>query len=346
MDSEDHGTKYEIMVDWLNIDDERKKLVYEQVAASENLPPIAVEKDFWVTLVLQSVFELEQAESFVFKGGTSLSKGWNLIQRFSEDVDLAVDRKAFGFDGNLGSSRRTKLRKAIREFVQEEFTPLLIDNLQKIGADVEVEIWKSENSDEDPSTIEIRFSSVTDPLKYLPPRVLVEVNARSLFEPYEERELTPLIGSVFAQLELDLIPAKILCVLPKRTFLEKVFLLHEEFQKNSDQMRAERLSRHLYDIESLMDTNHGKEALEDEELYLDIIHHRKHLTKISGIDYKKHLPGTIHLIPPEASIKQWQDDYKVMQESMIHGDSLSFDELMDRMKVLMGRINQLEFMGK
>jgi len=333
------------MIDWLKVEDNRKKLVYEQVAANEGLPSAAIEKDFWVTLVLESVFEFEQAENMVFKGGTSLSKGWNLIQRFSEDVDLAVDRKAFGFDGKLGSSKRTRLRKAIREFVLEELTPELIDNLQEKGADVEVEVWESENSDQDPSTIEVRFPAVTESVKYLPPRVLIEINARSLIEPNEEKELTPLVGSAFPQVEIDLIPVKIPCVLPRRTFLEKVFLLHEEFQKNPDEMRAERLSRHLYDVEAIMDTDHGKDALDDEELYMDIIHHRKHLTKISGIDYKKHLPGTINLVPRDASIKQWQDDYRDMQESMIHGDSVSFDKLINRMKELMERINQLDFKG-
>ena len=334
------------MIGWLKVEDDRKKLVFEQVAANVGLPPIAIEKDFWVTLVLESVFELGLAESMVFKGGTSLSKGWNLIQRFSEDVDLAVDRKAFGFAGKLGSNKRTKLRKAIREFVLEELTPELMNTLQEKGADVEVDVWESENSDEDPSTIEVRFPSVTEPVKYLPPRVLIEINARSLIEPNKVKELTPLVGSVFPQLDIDLTPVNIPCVLPRRTFLEKVFLLHEEFQKNPDEMRAERLSRHLYDVEAIMDTVHGKEALEDEELYMDIIHHRKHLTKISGIDYKKHLPGTINLVPPDASIKQWQDDYRAMQESMIHGDSVSFDNLIRRMKELMKRINQLEFKTK
>jgi len=333
------------MIDWLNVEDQRKRTVYEQVAANEGLPPIAIEKDFWVTLVLASVFELKKAENIVFKGGTSLSKGWNLIQRFSEDVDLAVDRKAFGFDGKLGSSKRTRLRKTIRQFVVDEFLSELIDNLQEKGADVEVEVWESKNSDEDPSIIEVRFPAVTESVKYLPPRVLIEINARSLIEPNKEKELTPLIGSVFPQLDIDLIPVIIPCVLPRRTFLEKVFLLHEEFQKNPDEMRAERLSRHLYDVEAIMDTDHGKEALEDEELFMDIIHHRKHLTKISGIDYEKHLPGSINLVPPEDSIKQWQDDYRAMQESMIHGDSVSFDKLIDRMKELMDRINQLEFKG-
>lgn len=345
MDSGNYGTKHRSMIDWLKVEDQRKKLVYEQVAASEGLPPIAIEKDFWVTLALESVFELGQAENMVFKGGTSLSKGWSLIQRFSEDVDLAIDRKAFGFDGKLGSSRRTKLRKAIREFVLEEFTPELVNNLQEKGAEVEVEVRESKNSDEDPSTIEVRFPAVTESVKYLPPRVLIEINARSLIEPNEEKELIPLVGSVFPQLKIDLIPVKVPCVLPKRTFLEKVFLLHEEFQKNPDEMRAERLSRHLYDLEAMMDTEHAELALEDEELYIDIIHHRQHLTKIRGIDYDKHLPGTINLVPPDASIKQWQDDYREMQESMIHGDSVSFDKLIDRMKELMERINQLEFEG-
>ena len=292
---------------------------------------------------MQAVFEFEFSEHLVFKGGTSLSKGWNLIQRFSEDVDLAVDRKAFGFDGRLGSSRRTKLRKAIREFVIKEFTPALAENLTKKGADVDVEIWTSQNSDEDPSIIEVRFPSVTESIEYLPPRVLIEINARSLIEPYEVKELTPLIGSVFPQLAIELSPASIPCVLPRRTFLEKIFLLHEEFQKNSYKMRTDRLSRHLYDLEAIMDTPHGLQALEDEDLYIDIVNHRKHLTRINGIDYKKHMPGTINLIPPDSSIKLWKDDYKAMQESMIYGDSISFEDLNGRMSELMDRINKLKF---
>lgn len=108
-------------------------------------------------------------------------------------------------------------------------------------------------------------------------------------------------------------------------------------------MRADRLSRHLYDLEAIMDTSHGKEALADKELYMDIINHRQHLTKVSGIDYENHKPGKINLIPPTESIKAWEQDYKNMQESMIYGDSLPFDQLLERMKELMDRINGLDF---
>lgn len=331
------------MNEWLTIEDDRKKLAYEQVATRKNLPAIAIEKDYWVTLILQSVFEQKWADSLVFKGGTSLSKGWDLIQRFSEDVDLAVDRKAFGFDGKLGSSKRTKLRKAIREFVVDEFAPILAEVLLRKGAEVELKVWESKNSDEDPSVVEIMFPSITESMAYLQPRVLLEINARSLFEPHEVKELTPLVSSIFPNIGLDLSPARVACVLPKRTFLEKIFLLHEEFQKHSEEMRAERLSRHLYDVEAMMDTKHGTEALADQQLYTDIIYHRKHLTKVSGIDYKNHMPGFINLIPPEQSIKEWESDYKSMQESMIYGDTLPFKELIGRMNELMGRINQLKF---
>lgn len=109
-------------------------------------------------------------------------------------------------------------------------------------------------------------------------------------------------------------------------------------------MRAERLSRHLYDVEAIMDTEYGQEALSDKDLYIDIVNHRKHLTKISEIDYKKHMPGSINLIPPVESIKKWESDYSNMQESMIYGESVSFKELINRMRELMTRINQLNFL--
>lgn len=327
---------------WFKLPDERKQQVFDQVAAQQGLPSVAIEKDWWVTLTLKCIFELPFAKQLVFKGGTSLSKGWNLIERFSEDLDLAVDRKQFGFEGKLGSSQRTKLRKTIRSFVKNDFAPALAQKLNAL-VDVKVEVQKNRNSDADPSQIEIFYPAVTQELDYLPSRVLVEISARSLFEPYENKTLHPLIGSVLSRLNIENNGIPIPCVLPKRTFLEKVFLLHEEFQKNPEEFRAERLSRHLYDLERLMDSEHGKQALEDEGLYKDIVNHRQHLFTLKDIDYKNHLPGSINLIPPGGVINEWKNDYKNMQESMIYGDSLSFDALLKRMEALMERINTLEF---
>jgi hypothetical protein len=329
---------------WFELPEERKKLIFEQSGARSGLPAAAVEKDWWVTLVLQCIFESEFAKAIVFKGGTSLSKGWDLIQRFSEDIDLAIDRKQFGFSREtLSKNQRDKLRKTIRAFVLDEFTPALEDLLKEKGAEVTLNVEENPNSDADPSRIEIYYPELTKRVSYLPPRVLVEVSARSLFEPFENRLIQPIINPELNSIELGLIEFEVPCVLPQRTFLEKIFLLHEEFQRNTKELRADRLSRHLYDLHKMMDEGLAKLALQDTDLYKGIIDHREQFTRLKGIDYANHLPGNVNLIPSSEVINLWEKDYRAMKESMIHEESVSFDELMNRMKELMKRVNSIRF---
>ena len=328
---------------WFELPDERKKLIFDQSAARKGLPSAAVEKDLWVTLTLQSIFELPFADRIVFKGGTSLSKGWNLIQRFSEDIDLAIDREQFGFGGYLCKNQRDKLRKTFRKFIIKEFAPALENNLKAKGAEVKLEVQPNPNSDTDPSKIEIHYPVLTETVEYLIPRVLVEISARSLFEPKESRTFGTEINELLEVGGLKPLMVVIDCVLPQRTFLEKIFLLHEEFQKNEKELRVERLSRHLYDLHKMMDEELSESALNDEELYKGIVAHREQFTKLKGIDYSRHLPGEINLIPPSIVIDLWEADYKTMQENMIHEDSITFDELMIRMEKLMNRINSVTF---
>ena len=94
--------------DWLKISEERRIEILNQASNISGLPTIAIEKDWWVTVALKASFELKYSPSIVFKGGTSLSKSWNLIERFSEDIDLAIDRKFFGFDGDISKSQIKK----------------------------------------------------------------------------------------------------------------------------------------------------------------------------------------------------------------------------------------------
>lgn len=328
---------------WFDLPDERKLLIFEQTGARLGLPSAAVEKDWWVTLALQSIFELPFSERIVFKGGTSLSKGWNLIQRFSEDIDLAIDRKQFGFGGDLSKNQRDKLRKTIRRFVLEEFAPTLQETFKEKGANVTLEVSPNANSDADPSKIEIHYPELTATIPYLAPRVLIEISARSLFEPFESRKIEPIINPMLSSADMEPIEFEVSCVLPQRTFLEKIFLLHEEFQRNIEDLRAERLSRHLYDLHKMMDKELAESGLNDEKLYKGIIAHRKQFTSLKGIDYSRHLPGNINLIPPSEVFDLWKADYKTMQESMIHEESVSFDELMKRMEELMKRVNAITF---
>lgn len=170
---------------------------------------------------------------------------------------------------------------------------------------------------------------------------MIEVGARSLMEPVENKPIISMVSEQFRELPFAEKEITLPVVSPKRTFLEKIFLLHEEFQKESKFIRVERMSRHLYDLEKLMDTIHGTEALKDVELYDTIIAHRKNFNAIRGIDYTNHSPQLINILPPEEIIKDWEKDYKTMQESMFYRTTLPFIKLMERIAELNNRIKTM-----
>ncbi|CAI8216685.1 MAG: Uncharacterised protein [Formosa sp. Hel1_33_131] len=295
------------------------------------------------------IFSLSYSKHIVFKGGTSLSKAWNLIERFSEDIDLVIDRKHLGFEGQLCKTQIKKLRKVSCSYIGNEFYNDINDALIKRGVqdyelgvqDYELGVQETKDTDTDPLVIELRYKSLTETSDYLRPRVLIEVGARSLMEPVENKAIISMVSEVFRELPFAETEIIIPVVSPKRTFLEKIFLLHEEFQKDTKFIRVERMSRHLYDLEKLMDTIHGTGALKDIELYDTIIEHRKNLNAIRGIDYANHSPQLISILPPEKTIKEWEKDYKTMQESMFYGTTLSFNKLMERIAELNARIKTI-----
>ena len=248
---------------WLTLSKDRRIKILNQTTELTGLPAVAIEKDWWVTLVLNAVYSLPYSENIVFKGGTSLSKGWGLIKRFSEDIDLAIDRKFFGHEGDISKTQIKKLRKKSCEFISTQFfedlTTVLIES-KAIDA-CKLIAQPVIDSDKDPQTIEIHYDSVLDTSDYLPQRILIEVSSRSLMEPTENREIKSIINESFPKQNFASKSIIIPTVLPQRTFLEKVFLIHEEFSQKPEKIRVDRLSRHLYDLEKLMDTEHGSKAL-------------------------------------------------------------------------------------
>jgi hypothetical protein len=285
---------------------------------------------------------MDCAKALTFKGGTSLSKAWNLIQRFSEDIDLALDREFLGFTGELSKKDVKKLRKESFIFIKEVFAEELKKKFAELGfREVNVKPREVENRDQDPLIIEIYYNKLTEIDTYLKPGILVEIGSRSLREPFTQRTFGTFVSQIYKDKLFADKPISIPVVNPERTFLEKIFLLHEEFQKPQDKIRVERLSRHLYDIEKLSQTDYATIALNDTRLYNTIVEHRRRFTPISGINYDKHNPKSIMFIPPDSIIKKWELDYEEMKSNMIYGSLLSFDELIKRLKELQDRINKL-----
>ena len=328
---------------WLKLSAEERVKIFTETAEQSNLSTVAIEKDWWVVQTLSIIFSMKYANVLIFKGGTSLSKGWNLIQRFSEDIDLALDREFLGYTGELTKGDIKKLRRKSYQFITEVFTEELKNKFSELGFEnVLVKYREVENHDQDPLIIEIYYPTLTNKDSYLKPAVLVEVGSRSLKEPFTQRSFGTIVSEVFTNRPFADKAITIPVVNPERTFLEKIFLLHEEFQKSQDKIRVERLSRHLYDIEKLMQTEYAKIALQDTELYDTIVRHRSKFTAISGIDYAKHNPANIKFIPPDTIIKKWEADYEEMKGSMIYGQPLDFDELINRLTELQKRINAIQ----
>jgi predicted nucleotidyltransferase component of viral defense system len=331
------------MNEWLKLSEKRRIDILNQVNNQTGLPVQAIEKDWWVTMVLNAIFTSKYAQNFVFKGGTSLSKAYNLIERFSEDIDLAIDRNFLGFEGELTKTQIKKLRKVSGSFIINELKTELNIRLQELGIPAEFyTLTTDENIDDtsDPHTIELEYKTIVEQGDYLPQRVLIEIGARSLIEPSEEKGIKSIIGETYPDQPFTIKPFDVNVVIPTRTFLEKVFLLHEEFLKPIDKIRYKRLTRHLYDIERLMDHPFGEQALQDKELFQTIVNHRIKYTPVRGISYDLHTPKTLNFIPPPEVIDLWRNDYQEMKINMFYGKVLEFDELLSRLEELKKRFNE------
>lgn len=332
---------------FLELSDSQRKSVYESVAIKVGLPAQVIEKDFWVTAILQTVFTLPVAKQLVFKGGTSLSKGWKLIERFSEDIDIAVDPIILGVpEGDLTKKQIKKLRKTSSLFVLEQLTPMICEEVQREGLHSFITVDAQPNGEGDntypePRQIYLHYKSVFDKaLTYLRPDVVLEVSARSLIEPTEPIQIKSILGEHLPVLPLT--NSVIHTAIPAKTFLEKVFLLHELFSVPGHGMIAEHKSRHLYDLYVMMNKDFAKKAVIDDILWESIRHHREIYTSVRDIDYTPDVRKRLRLIPREDILDTWRADYDAMKESMIYGNKPSFDELLEGMSELQREFREIQ----
>ena len=310
-----------------------------------------IEKDWWVTAVLRAMFSFPYANHLSFKGGTSLSKCWHLIDRFSEDIDIAIDREFLGFSGTLSKTQISdKLRRAACSFVRDTMQCDLAEQLYNNGIaedKFKVNVNITPVTTTDPEVININYDSVLsfsidgiDGNRYILPKVKVEVSGRSMSEPVSDIAIDSMIDQVYPKAPFAEPKFMVRAVLPERTFLEKLFLLHEEFAKPKDLIRVERMSRHLYDIGQMLKTPIAERAINDADLYRQVVEHRRTFIGLRGFDYDTLCPETLNIVPPASVIEQWKLDYENMRLHMIYGESEPFDMLVGNLTKLNTKINQ------
>ncbi|BHH85825.1 nucleotidyl transferase AbiEii/AbiGii toxin family protein [Desulforhopalus sp. 52FAK] len=335
------------MLKFLELTDEQRKAVCTATGDSLSLHEVAVEKDFWVCWILKKLFTIpEWGAHLTFKGGTSLSKGWGLIERFSEDIDIVIYRGHLGFGGedapeNAPSGKQKKKRskaltKACQECVSEKIAPALSHAIgQEIPATFNWEL-KLDPDDSDAQTLLFDYPSVYgEESLYLRRAVKIEMGARSDVDPAESIMISPYINKSYPDLFTDSFEVR--AVAPERTFWEKTMLLHEE---NCREQKARRfLARHYYDIYCLMQAGIAEKAARDLDLFQRILEHRMFYFKHNWMDYGTIAPGTLRILPLQEHMADWESDYRDMVKEMFYGTAPSFDEIIVAIKDFQDRFN-------
>lgn len=333
------------MNDILKLTEQQRRMVFEQTAVRVHLPVAAVEKDFWVTEILGLVFSLPFADRLVFKGGTSLSKVWGVIRRFSEDIDIAVDRSLFGIEGEVTKKQLKKLRKLSSLFVRETFAKDLMAAVDERGLSSFLDIIPEPDGEGDatypePRRIHVVYDSVLpkEADRYLRDEIQLEVGARSLFEPTSSAVVKSFVAETFPQM-ISGGDTRVVAAVAEKTFLEKVFLLHELFTTEGC-VAANRKSRHMYDLHMMLSSGIAETAFAGGKLWESIRRHREVFTSVRGVDYAPGIETRICLTPPEGVAQVWEEDYNQMKASMIYDDVVpSFATIVQSMKQLERRIH-------
>ena len=325
--------------------DERRPYL-EETASCRNSTNTAIEKDFWVCWTLHHLFSLQGVPQMCFKGGTSLSKVFRLIHRFSEDIDISLDRAALGFTGKrdladkaLSNTKRKQLDKQLREASRNEVTTKILPQLAMSFESVIGKTgWTLQASAEAGEEMTLLFSypNAFEYTAYLRPQIKLEFGRGDQW-PSKPFPVAPYVAEEFA--DIFTIPNVVVPVLDcQRTFLEKATLIHAENHRPDPPVLKLRMSRHWSDIAVMSaDDTFATENL-DLKLLAEVVKFKKIYFASSWANYDLAFPATMKLVPNEALHNLLREDYKAMREMFVD-EPLSFDEVLDRLKVLEARIN-------
>ncbi|NNN05686.1 MAG: nucleotidyl transferase AbiEii/AbiGii toxin family protein [Elusimicrobia bacterium] len=318
--------------------------------------PTLIEKDFWVCWTLKRVFALENPSAgLIFKGGTSLSKVYQVTDRFSEDVDLTFDRGALGYGGDndpakAGSGKKTgkkldELSAACRKMISHEFMPRLEKAFAAaLGSPPATGNWQIALAADDPDlqTILFRYpvgiTENDDPAaRYLRPAVRLEFGARGEQWPAEDGTVTPYAAEIIPKPFTE--PScRVKVLAAQRTFWEKATILHAYYYWPEGKDFPQRQSRHYFDLAKLHEKGIGAKALADLELLKSVARHKSIFFRSAAAQYDKAVPGSLNLVPPATRRKELADDYAKMRE-MIFGDVPPLDHIFDVLAALERTIN-------
>ena len=338
---------------FLALPEQDRRDVFEAAAARLDTLPGYVEKDFWVCLVLDALFNRrpEGHPRLLFKGGTSLSKAFGLIERFSEDIDLVVFRDGLGFEGErdptvasgLSNKQRAALFKdlgaACQGYVRGALQTALASRMDELATDCQV---VPDEGHVDGQTLFIEYPTLfpSGEVTYVAPRVKIEAGARSALDPSRECTVTPYIANELP--DWSFASGGLRVTAPERTYWEKLLILHGAHCGYRDTGRLpadkDRISRHYYDVAVITATEVGQSALVDMDLLDAVRNHNLVAFRQAWKRFEEAVPGSMRLVPQAELRAAIEQDYRAMQ-GMILGDGADFLWVMDQLRHAEAAIN-------
>lgn len=335
--------------------DDRAAL-FGETAAGRGVADTIIEKDFWVCWSLKRLFGLPKGTtaSLVFKGGTSLSKAFGAIHRFSEDIDLSFDRAELGYTGDRdpekeGISKKQAARLIddlvgdVERHIAEKLLPALRAAIvEQLGEPTNSE-WSLEIDDGDAQTVNFHYPTALpaaeyEGMAYITPRVKFELGPRGDPWPTEEKIIRSYAADDYPDFFEE--PDTSVTVLSaRRTFWEKATALHAEAHRPAESPTPQYFSRHYYDLGMLLDTTEGQAAASDFDLLAQVAKHKTTFFRSGWASYDTARPGTLRLMPNEARMKDLRVDYRVMAPMIFDETPPSFDDILAKIATLQEKIN-------
>ena len=341
------------MTEFARLPIEERDPYFVEVANRRRLSPLFVEKDFWVCFLLHIVFSTPAfADTIVFKGGTSLSKVFGAINRFSEDVDLSVEPSWLGFadeespDAAPSRSKFDKRWKALNaacaDAVEVRIGPILEQSIQDaLGRPPDGRTFLDFKLDEETDSPALTFSYPTaarDDRRYVHPQVKLELGSLTDQRPVGSHSVTPWVAEEFPTI-FSTPTCRVVALEMERTFWEKVTILHAEYHRPADKPMRSRLSRDYYDVYQMSAHPIGRKAMEHFDLLARVVLHKGMYFRSGWANYETAVPGTLRLVPPDHRLADLKTDYQQMQP-MFTEPPPSFDEILDQLSRIEESINR------
>ena len=309
------------------------------------------EKDFWVCWTLGQLFQGIPGigDHLVFKGGTSLSKVYRAINRFSEDVDITVGRELLGFDSDehdpekaanksQAKKKTEQLVAACGRWVAGDFKTLLESRTRDaIGTGP----WKYSVDDTDELTLLFQYPSALPTLiggSYISRVVRIECGAKADLWPVTMATISPYVAEAYPRITDTSVPVRVLAI--ERTFWEKATILHAEAHRPKEKLFTKNYSRHYADTAALADHEGGKRALADSGLRTRVVAFKEAFYRNSWTNFATAIPGTFKLLPAPDHVGTLERDYERMRREMYYGPSLEWAEILEKLHILKSEIDR------